>query len=237
MSFTRIFMRIAVLAGMVTASSAAMAGPVRCSVSNQDSTCVGHLTTAWQTPPTCPNQPGWTTVALAQWIGSQYSAPQCNYQTPPSCPPSFTTVTGPQWTGSSWTSPVCQAPSPPPPAQPPGNLASICESAIAADMARAGFNGTNGTYRGRWGALQGPVAVDAGNPYPPQFSGGGFGLGGPGGVGPADFYWAPDLGNPSAGGASGGNGIGMCWFQSGTANLTGYGYAEDLGADGGGDGG
>ncbi|CAD6556405.1 hypothetical protein LMG28727_06093 [Paraburkholderia kirstenboschensis] len=233
MSFARIFMRIAVLTGMVTASSATMAGPVRCSVSNQDSTCVGHLTTAWQTPPPCPNQPGWTTAAPAQWIGSQYSAPQCNYQAPPGCPAGTDQLVSPTWNGSSWTGLICQPKAPPPPpTQPPGNLASICESAIAAEMARAGFNGTNGTYRGVWGALQGPYTLGGGQVYPPEMF---AGMGGSmrGGQGPGDFYYVRDLGNPSAGGATGGNGIGVCWFQSGTANLTGYDYLEDLSSDGG----
>ncbi|AXF12745.1 hypothetical protein CUJ91_32765 (plasmid) [Paraburkholderia graminis] len=230
MSFARIFMWIAVLTGMVTAGSAAMAGPVRCSVSNQDSTCVGHLTTAWQTPPMCPNQLGWTTAAPARWIGSQYSAPQCNYQAPPTCANGFNQTSAPSWNGSSWVGLGCAAP---PPALPgTAQLASVCESAIAAEMARAGFNGTNGTYRGVWGALQGPYTLGGGQVYPPGMF---AGMGGSmrGGQGPGDFYYVRDLGNPSAGGATGGNGIGVCWFQSGSANITGYDYLEDLSYDGG----
>ncbi|MBB4518268.1 hypothetical protein GGD68_007074 [Paraburkholderia fungorum] len=107
-------MWIAVVMGMVTASSTANAGPVRCSVNNQDSTCVGHLTTAWQTAPTCPNQPGWTTIASAQWIGSQYSAPQCNYQAAPTCPSGYDQV-GPSWNGNSWVGLSCTPRSPPDP--------------------------------------------------------------------------------------------------------------------------
>ncbi|XUW93742.1 hypothetical protein OH764_35195 (plasmid) [Burkholderia sp. M6-3] len=99
-------------------------------------------------------------------------------------------------------------------------------------MARAGFNGTNGTYRGVWGALQGPYALGGGQVYPSGMFAGMAG-GGPGGQGPGDFYYAPDLGNPSAGGATAGNGIGVCWFQSGTSNLTGYDYLMDQGYDGG----
>ncbi len=224
MSFARIFIWIAVLTGIATASSAAMAGPVLCSVNNQDSTCVGHLTTAWEAPPTCPDQPGWTTAAPAQWIGSQYSAPQCNYQAPPTCPANFTQTSPPTWTGSGWTSPGCSAPqTPPPPTQPPGNLAAICETAISNYAARAGV------HYGPWGTMQGPYPVTASNPYSPQFQGGGWGSTGPGGVGPADFYYIPDLG------ASGNNGV--CWFQSGTSNLTGYDYMMPFGYDGGGDGG
>ncbi|RKT10648.1 hypothetical protein B0G69_8082 [Paraburkholderia sp. RAU2J] len=113
MSFARIFIWIAVVIGIATASSAAMTGPVRCSVNNQDSTCVGHLTTAWQTPPACPNQPGWTTIASAQWIGSQYSAPQCNYQAAPTCPSGYAQTSAPNWDGATWTAPGCAAPPPP----------------------------------------------------------------------------------------------------------------------------
>ncbi|MGF6997366.1 hypothetical protein P3T25_005743 [Paraburkholderia sp. GAS32] len=113
MRFVSIFVRIALIVGVFLAGRDALAGPVRCSVNNQDSTCVGHLTTAWQTAPTCPNQPGWTTVASAQWIGSQYSAPQCNYQAPPSCPPGRVEAVPPSWNGSAWVGQACQIPSAP----------------------------------------------------------------------------------------------------------------------------
>ncbi|WP_229013624.1 hypothetical protein [Paraburkholderia gardini] len=111
-------------------------------------------------------------------------------------------------------------------------LAATCEGAIGAMMARAGYNGSNGTYRGQWDALQGPWAVSASDPVSSQFSNGGFLVAGPAG-GAGDFYYANDLGNPPAGGSNGSNGIGMCWFQSGTGNLIGYGYATDWGHDGG----
>lgn len=113
MRFVSIFVRIALIVGVFLTGSDALAGPVRCSVNNQDSTCVGHLATAWQTAPTCPNQPGWTTVASAQWIGSQYSAPQCNYQAPPPCPPGRVEAIPPSWNGSAWVGQVCQIPAAP----------------------------------------------------------------------------------------------------------------------------
>ncbi|CAE6849355.1 hypothetical protein R75461_07395 [Paraburkholderia nemoris] len=131
MRFVSIFARIAFVVGVFLAGSDAMAGPVRCSVNNQDSTCVGHLTTAWQAAPTCPNQPGWTTIASAQWIGSQYSAPQCNYQAPPTCPTGFTQTAAPTWNGSNWVGIGCAVP---PPAQgiPPGTPESlVCLGAAA----------------------------------------------------------------------------------------------------------
>jgi hypothetical protein len=109
-----VFIRISLIACALLSGSAAVAGPVRCSVNNQDSTCVGHLTTTWQTAPTCPNQPGWTTIAAAQWIGSQYSAPQCNYQAPPSCPPGTTQAAGATWNGANWVGLWCLPNTPPP---------------------------------------------------------------------------------------------------------------------------
>ncbi|MGF6960710.1 hypothetical protein FSB64_35375 [Paraburkholderia sp. JPY454] len=110
---TKLIIRIALAVCAVLVSHAAVAGPVRCSVNNQDSTCVGHITTVWQTAPTCPTDPGWTTVAAAQWIGSQYTAPQCNYQVKPGCAPG-SIQSGPDWNGSTWVNLVCVTPSPPP---------------------------------------------------------------------------------------------------------------------------
>jgi hypothetical protein len=151
MRFVSIFARIAFVVGVFLAGSDAMAGPVRCSVNNQDSTCVGHLTTAWQAAPTCPNQPGWTTIASAQWIGSQYSAPQCNYQAPPSCPANDVTVSGPSWTGSSWIGLACQAPAPQVPTA--ADELAACKSAYsqtpnAQFIAFSTFGSMHGPYTG-----------------------------------------------------------------------------------------
>jgi len=107
--------RMGVAVCLATAGGHAVGGPLRCSAGNQDSTCAPHVSSAWQTPPTCPAQPGWTTVASAVWIGSQYSAPQCNYQAPPQCPTGWVTTASPGWTGNSWTGPFCQMPQPPGP--------------------------------------------------------------------------------------------------------------------------
>ncbi|MGF6547128.1 hypothetical protein QFZ96_002199 [Paraburkholderia youngii] len=110
---TKLIIRIALAVCAVLVGHAAVAGPVRCSVNNQDSTCVGHITTVWQTAPTCPTDPGWTTVAAAQWIGSQYTAPQCNYQAPPSCAPGYD-QTSLDWNGSAWVNLTCIPRTPPP---------------------------------------------------------------------------------------------------------------------------
>ena len=214
---------------LLAAGQNGFAAPARCSAGYQDSTCVPALSAPWQTAPTCSNGPGWTTVAAAQWQGAYYSAPACNYQAPPTCPNGFNQTSAPSWNGSSWVGLGCAAPPPAVPSMP--QLAAACASAIGSMMAGAGQNG-QGFYKGQWGSWQGPAAVGGGNPYPPQFASGGFVLVGPGG-GAGDFIYANDLGNPPAGGATTSNGVGMCWFQSGTSNLIGYGYAYDQGNDGG----
>jgi hypothetical protein len=99
MKFSR---RIGLVLCLALASGASIAGPARCSPGNQDSSCVGVISTAWQAPPTCPTDAGWTTLAAAQWIGSQYTAPQCKYQPAPGCPPGYVIQSGPTWNGSSW---------------------------------------------------------------------------------------------------------------------------------------
>ncbi|MGF6812739.1 hypothetical protein OKW30_007956 [Paraburkholderia sp. Clong3] len=133
MNLTKIIVRIALVVSAALGSHAAMAGPVRCSVNNQDSTCVGHITTAWQTAPTCPTDAGWTTIAAARWIGSQYTAPQCNFQVKPTCPTGYDQTSAPAWNGSSWSAPGCSLPPfTPPPTQTP-DPASTC-NAYAASM-------------------------------------------------------------------------------------------------------
>lgn len=115
---------------LAAAGGHAVGGPLRCSAGNQDSTCAPHVSSAWQTPPTCPAQPGWTTVASAAWIGSQYSAPQCNYQAPPSCPAGYSTVSAASWNGSSWVGLGCAIP--PPPTQ------GVCQYGFASGPAWTG---------------------------------------------------------------------------------------------------
>lgn len=104
---TKLLIKLCVLICVSLASEAVLAGPVRCSVNNQDSSCLTPITTAWQTAPTCPPSAGWTTIVPAKWIGSQYSAPQCNYQAPPTCPPGYDQTAAPSWNGSSWVGLAC----------------------------------------------------------------------------------------------------------------------------------
>lgn len=115
MSFIKLAIKVCLLVCTLCGGSAAMAGPIRCSVNNQDSSCVGTITAAWQTPPSCPASAGWTTIVHAKWIGSQYSAPQCNYQAPPTCPSGYDQNSAPSWNGSSWVGLTCIPSAPPVP--------------------------------------------------------------------------------------------------------------------------
>lgn len=222
-------MRTTVVCALLSANIAIAGNPVVCTPGYYDATCNGKIAAGYQAAPTCPTDPGWITVSPAQWQGSKFSSPQCSYQARPACPAGMTQTAAPVWNGAAWVGMTCQ-PSAPTITLP--QLAAACESAIGANMARAGYNGTNGTYRGVWGSLQGPYAVGPGQDYPAQVSFAGMGGSGPGGTGPGDFYYVRDVGNPGGGG-TGGNGIGVCWFQGGTANLTGFDYLEDLGNLGG----
>jgi len=105
---------ITIATGLFSGHSAFAQSAAGCGAGNQDSTCLGRVTATPRTPPTCSTAAGWTTVVPAQWIGSQYSAPQCNYQAPPSpCPDGDTTTSPASWNGSQWVDPVCAAPAPP----------------------------------------------------------------------------------------------------------------------------
>ncbi len=89
--------------------------PIPCTPGYQDSTCAVPLRNGAIPQPQCQTGAGWTTVAAAVWQGSRWSAPQCNYSAPPSCPPDYDMVGGPSWTGASWTQPTCKPHFTPPP--------------------------------------------------------------------------------------------------------------------------
>jgi hypothetical protein len=221
MRFVRVAIKVCLVIGVLCSVNAASAGPARCSVNNQDSTCVGTITTGWQTAPTCPTTAGWTTIVPATWIGSQYSAPQCNYQAPPSCPNGFTQTSPPVWNGSSWSAPGCAAP--PPATATPQQIASACSAAIDGMLVSAGRRGRSDWNWGTFGTFTGPSSAGVANPYG-SWNGQGYAIMMGGTDGPADFYYAVDQ-DPTA---SGWGGIGMCWTQPGTANVTsaGYGYLD-----------
>lgn len=98
----------------LVAGSHAWAQRAHCAYGFQDSSCGPTISTAAQVPQQCSTGPGWTTGATAQWEGSHFSSPQCNYQAPPQCPTGWQEMSGPSWTGSSWVGLSCQ---PPPPTQ------------------------------------------------------------------------------------------------------------------------
>ena len=154
----------------------AEAAPVRCSYGYQDSTCTTPIRNGPIPQPQCSTGAGWTTTAAAVWQGSRWSAPQCNYQAPSTCPVGQVMTSPPVWNGSSWSQPACQLPAPQLPAQ--KNWAQICNAAVAAaqkfyvtflnsDFAPYQFGtGVSTMVGGRWGT--GPSYVDgdySGNDY------------------------------------------------------------------------
>jgi hypothetical protein len=224
--------KIGLIACMLFGGRVVLAGPQRCSAGNQDSTCVGQIATAWQTAPTCPAAAGWTTVVPATWIGSQYSAPKCNYQAPPSCPTGYTQTAGPTWNGSSWGSPGCVLPqiggipSGTPESQvclgamatvdpwgTPDNGYMHWSSDLAAGQSLFGtltspVSGTvQDTYDTVWATIPwgNIVQVDLQNGGAPWYS-----------VGNYDLWSAWD----------GYGGLGFCWVQPGTNNVIGLYYVH-----------
>jgi hypothetical protein len=123
----KVIMRAAVLVGALLLGQAAFANPVRCSPGYQDSTCTPALANAPQPQPQCPNSAGWTTSVASQWIGSQWSAPSCNYQAPPSCVPGYDEPTPPVWDGSNWVGMVCI---PRAPTITPAQQEAACQAAL-----------------------------------------------------------------------------------------------------------
>ena len=106
---------LACLLAAVVAPVPLRAASSGCAPGWQDATCLTRISHAVVPPPTCSASAGWSTTAPAKWIGSGYSAPQCNYQAAPTCPNAagWTTVAGASWTGSSWTAPSCNYQAPP----------------------------------------------------------------------------------------------------------------------------
>jgi hypothetical protein len=86
---------------------AAFAGVAACQSGYQDNACMTRLVYASQSAQTCSTDPGWVTITPAKWAGSHYTAPQCSYQAPPTCPSGFDQQTPPSWNGSSWVGISC----------------------------------------------------------------------------------------------------------------------------------
>lgn len=120
--------------------------PVRCSPGNEDSTCITPIVTAWQTPTNCSTGPGWTTTTPAKWIGSQYTAPTCNYQAPPSCPGGYTEISPPSWNGATWVGLAC-VPSLPPPPDP----VAICQNTVPSGFSITSQDSTTPANLASWG--------------------------------------------------------------------------------------
>lgn len=137
MRLLKLWFRVMLLGGILLAGRGAFAAPVTCSYGYQDSTCGTNLYNAPQVAPTCPGTAGWITTASARWIGSQFSAPSCSYQAPPTCPNGFTQTSPATWDGSGWVGLGCAAP---PLVPPPLDPASQC----LASATPQGYTATSG---------------------------------------------------------------------------------------------
>lgn len=109
----RIIFNFLILCVGLFAGSHAWAQRAHCSYGFQDSSCGPTISTAAQAAPQCPGDPGWTTGTAAQWQGSRFSSPQCNYQPKTTCPAGYSTVSDSYWNGSSWVGLACAIPPPP----------------------------------------------------------------------------------------------------------------------------
>jgi hypothetical protein len=215
---------------LVLAAATGGAAPVRCSWGYQDSTCTAGLARAPAPAPTCSTDPGWTTVSSARWIGSQYSAPQCNYQAPPSCPTGYMQTAAPSWNGSSWVGLACAVP-PPAGGIPVGTPESqVCLGAVATvdpwgtpDNGFMHWSSDLAAGQAIFGSLSGPTYGTVSDTYATWVS---------------SFPWAniaqinyqaggePDpaaIADMWVGGDSYG-GTAACWVTPGTTNVLGVEY-------------
>lgn len=102
------------------AGTLAVAAPVGCLLGYADNACVQRVSHSAVAPPAGCTGAGQTVSAAPRWQGTYWSAPQCSYTPPPSCPPGTTQASSPSWNGSSWVGLVCTAN--PPQQQPSGSV-------------------------------------------------------------------------------------------------------------------
>jgi hypothetical protein len=105
--------KTATAVAMSLIAQVSFAGVAGCVPGWQDNTCVTAIVHGYIQPPTCSSAPGWTTAAAAQWIGSQWTQPQCNFVQQPSCPAGQTQVQPASWNGAQWVGLSCAPPAPP----------------------------------------------------------------------------------------------------------------------------
>ncbi|WP_205814950.1 hypothetical protein [Burkholderia sp. Ac-20345] len=213
------------------------AGPARCSYGNQDSTCVNPIRSAPIAQPQCSTGAGWTTVSASVWQGSQWSAPQCNYQAPPTCPSGYDQQSAPVWNGSSWVGIVC-APQAPQVTQ--ADQQQACANAAAA---YGKFINPVSAFRGPQSETTNQVSNDINTQPAPmicQAPGTGFGSA-------AYGYWPPTNGpydaykigfstytDPNSGKVFGGSVLLMaCMLNRGSAQVVGFILSQSQNATGG----
>ena len=217
--------RLVLFVGMLLLGQSSFATPVRCSPGYQDNTCLTPISQAPTPQPQCSTGAGWTTVAASTWIGSQWSAPQCNYQAPPTCPGGFTQIASPSWNGSAWVGLGCQPNIPP---------ATPADQQAACAAAAGGGNGPG--MASRWSGPQSetPAQVNADIAYQDQFGWQtcngpvimGAVMGGPmQGAGAYDVYKYQfgSYVNPNDG-LTYGRDFGACMLTPGTAQVVGFEY-------------
>lgn len=123
--------RMTLFCSILSANIAMAGNPVVCTPGYYDATCNAPISRPYQTPATCSTGPGWTTVASASWIGSQWTAPQCSYTPPPTCAPGYDQTGAPWWNGSSWVGLSCQPSAPKDPS-------SMCNAQVPAEYTATG---------------------------------------------------------------------------------------------------
>jgi hypothetical protein len=171
--------KLVVGAVLVCTIHSAFSAPVRCSYGYQDATCTPAIVAAPQPQPVCSIAAGWTTTAPSQWIGSQYSAPQCNYQPPPTCASGFTQTSAPWWNGAAWVGLACS-----PPTLPSFDPTSACAGAIPGGYtAGTGFTYNSGYSDPTW-------AAQAGYPGDTAYLASGWGPGYPNACGNTHYEYA-----------------------------------------------
>lgn len=140
--------KFALAACLLSTSFVALAGPVRCSMGNEDSSCNGPIATSYQAAPSCPASEGYKTVTASSWAGAYWTTPTCSYTSPPSCPGGYVQTSAPTWDGSQWLGPGCL---PSAPAVTPSDPVMICKDKAVAGggmitSATVATSETSGSY-------------------------------------------------------------------------------------------
>lgn len=216
-------------------TNSSFAGPARCSYGNQDSTCVTAIQAAPIPQPQCSTGAGWTTVSASFWQGSQWSAPQCNYQAPPTCPNGYAQQSPPVWNGSSWVGIACV------PQAPQVTLADQQQACANAGASYGVFVNPVSAFLGPQSETANQVSNDINTQPPPTICGAPgtrYAVRGnwPQANGPYDVY---KIGfgkytDPNSGNVAGASSLLLaCMLNPGSAQVVGFILAQSQNASGG----